>query len=329
MTSEPTTDVSGQAEVLWETLGRAKRVVVGSHISPDGDAIGSALAMSHALDQLGVAHDVKFKDPVPDNLLFLPGIDRITHTTDGGPWDLALVLDLEAFDRLGSVRPCFDQAPFVVIIDHHLPIEAPGDLRIVDVRYPATCSILTELFQNSKLTVTKEIAVCLATGILTDTGNFKFPNTTAQSLHQVAWLVERGADISHVSEQIYMQRPLAAARIGGYAQEKMTVTGEGKLAYCTLPYRKFEEYGATEDDTEGVVNELLSVQGVEVAFLLLEAKPGKVRGSVRARGDVDVAAIVRQFGGGGHKNAAGVSFQGDPFEAETLLREAILAGMAP
>ncbi|MES1227192.1 MAG: DHHA1 domain-containing protein, partial [Armatimonadota bacterium] len=87
-------------------------------------------------------------------------------------------------------------------------------------------------------------------------------------------------------------------------------------------------YNAVEDDTEGVVNELLSVKGVEVAFLLREAKPGKVRGSVRARGDVDVAAIVRQFGGGGHKNAAGVSFQGDPFEAETLLREAILIGMS-
>lgn len=328
MASQPPADVASLAPGLWARLSEAKRVIVASHISPDGDAIGSALAMSHALNQLKVPHDVRFRDEPPDNLRFLPGTDRIANATDGGPWDVAVVLDLEALDRLGTIQPLMESAPFMVVIDHHLPIVAPGDLRVVDVTYPATCSILTELLQNSELEVTPEMALCLATGILTDTGNFRYPNTTAKSIHQVAWLVERGADISYMSDEVYNQRPLAAARIGGFAQEKMTVVGEGRLAYCTLPFSKFEEYGAVEDDTEGVVNELLSVKGVEVAFLLREARPGKVRGSVRSRRDLDVAAIVRQFGGGGHKNAAGVSFTGDPFEAETLLREAILAGLA-
>lgn len=316
--------VSSLAPVLWATLKRSKRVVVGSHLNPDGDAVGSALAMSFALDQLGVPHDVRFHHPVPDNLAFLPGADRVSSSLEGGPWDTGLVLDLEALDRLGSVRPCFDQAEHMILVDHHLPVAAPGDLRVVDTTYPATCSILVELFQRSEVTVTPEIARCLAVGILTDTGNFRYPNTTAQSLHQVAWLVENGADLSAISDEVYMQRPLASARIGGYAQEKMTVCCQGKLGYCTLPFAKFEEYGATEDDTEGVVNEILSVKGIKVAFLLRESRPGKVRGSVRSRDDIDVAAIVREFGGGGHKNAAGVSFQGDPSEAETLLRDAIV-----
>jgi len=328
MASQQPADVASLAPALWARLAGAKRVVIGSHISPDGDAIGSALALSHALDQLKVPHDVLFRDEPPDNLRFLPGTENISHATDGGPWDVAVVLDLEALDRLGSVQPCLESAPFMVVIDHHLPIVAPGDFRVVDTTYPATCSILTELLQHSELEVTPEMALCLATGILTDTGNFRYPNTTAKSIHQVAWLVERGANISYMSDEVYNQRAIAAARIGGFAQEKMTVVGGGRLAYCTLPYAKFEEYGAVEDDTEGVVNELLSVKGVHVAFLLREAKPGKVRGSVRSRGDLDVAAIVREFGGGGHKNAAGVSFTGDPFEAETQLREAILAGLA-
>ena len=211
----------------------------------------------------------------------------------------------------------------MIVVDHHVPTEAPGDLRIVSTGYPATSSILVDLFDACSIPISKPMAECLATGILTDTGNFRYPNTTATSLHQVARLVELGADISKVSEQVYMRRTVASSRLNGYALSQFKLAVRDRLAYVTIPCSEFERVGGNEDDTEGFVSELLGIQGVEAAFLLRESKPGVIRGSLRSRGDVDVAAAARKFGGGGHKNAAGVSFEGSTADAEQSLLAAI------
>lgn len=316
MGSAPNFDVLGLGKELLDQLKSAKRVVIGSHINPDGDAIGSCLFMSFALEQLGVEHEVLFHHTPPNNLLFLPGIDRIRQEPVNPEFDLALVLDLEALDRLGTVRPYFDAAKTMVVIDHHVPSAKPGHLRIVSTEYPATCSILTELAQALSIHVTPEMADCLATGILTDTGNFRYPNSTAASLHEVAWLVEQGADIVRVSDEVYMKKSAASVRLSGFAFSQMRFDCDDRLAYVSIPNDEFAKVGGNDDDTEGLVSDLLGIEGVEAAFLLRESKPGKIRGSVRSRGAVDVAAVAREFGGGGHKNAAGLSLEGDLREAE-------------
>jgi bifunctional oligoribonuclease and PAP phosphatase NrnA len=324
---EEALDLKQLAGQFLEVVKGSSSVLIGSHLNPDGDAIGSVLAMAQVLDQLGISTEVAMHHAPPANLKFLPGTERINIGWSGKSHPTCLVLDLEALDRLGSPREGFDAAPTMVVIDHHVPIQKPGHLRIVSTAYPATCGILTDLIQHLPVTVTPDIAECLVTGILTDTGNFRYPNTTAASLHQVAWLVELGADVSKVSEEVYMRRTLASSRLEGFTRSAMKLTAGNRLAYVTIPYAEFERYGADEDDTEGFVSEILGIQGVEAAFLLRESKPGKIRGSIRSRGQIDVASAAREFGGGGHRNAAGVSFEGDPWVAESQLIHAVVRAL--
>jgi phosphoesterase RecJ-like protein len=301
----------------------AKGVLIGTHLHPDGDAVGSALAVSHILDQLEVEHEVLCADPPSYYLKFLPGTERIRQKPKGDGHSLGILLDLEARNRLGNVNKYFDECSRLIVIDHHIPMEYPGDLRIVHVESPATCSILLDLFKESDIKITPQIADCLLTGILTDTGNFRYPNTDAHSLHTAGYLLEQGANLPRITEEVYMRKERPAMELSARAVLSMKTACGGRLAWATLPVSLFEELGANEQHSEGVANELLCVKDVMVAAVLREGKPGKVKGSIRSLGNIDVAAAVGQFGGGGHANAAGVSFSCSLEEAEDQLVEAL------
>lgn len=311
-------------ELLGE-LRAARSVVVSSHVNPDGDALGSVLAFSMALDQLGVEHQVLMHHGAPKTLEFLPGIDRVERVSRWESPDLGVILDLEATARLGeSLVGVFESAKRTVVIDHHLPHEAPGDVRIVSVKSPATAAILCDLFMAAtEVVVTPDMATCLLAGIVTDTGSFRFPNTTAHSMHVAAYLLEAGADLEAIIENVYMMRTMPSVKLLGRFLADLKTECGGRLAWSTVSLGQFAECGATDEDTEGFVNELLAIEGVEVAAILREKAPGVVRGSLRSRGEVDVAAAARPFGGGGHRNAAGVSFDGDLALAEATLVEAL------
>jgi len=304
---------------------KAHHVAIGTHLNPDGDALGAALAVSHVMDQLGVAHTVLCQNTAPMNLAFLPGSDRIRQEIEGDFPDLGLILDLDAMSRLGTVRPIFEAIPQNIVVDHHIPHDAPGDLRIIATKSPAACAILCDLFFDSEINVTPEIATCLLTGILTDTGSFRFPNTTSHSLHLSAQLLEAGASISGVSEEVYMTKSLSSVRMLGRSIERAHITPDGRLTWVTVPYAVFEELNATDQDTEGIVNEMLSIRGVEIAAILREIRPGRIRGSLRSRAHINVAEVAQMFGGGGHKNASGVSFDGSLQESEIRIVEALKA----
>lgn len=310
---------------LLTELRAAKTIVLGSHVSPDGDALGSLLAFSFALDQLGIQHEVLMHHDAPRNLQFLPGLDRIQHSTDHTTPDLAVILDLEAYSRLGStVVDVFQNAKRTVLIDHHVPHEKPGDLRIVSVKSPATAAILCDLFMGSDdIKITPDMATCLLTGIVTDTGSFRFPNTTSHSLFLAANLLEAGADLPLIIQEVYMTRSFPSVNLLGHFLADMKTSQNGAVAWSTIPYAKFQQTHATDEDTEGFVNELLAIDGVQIAMILREKAPGVIRGSLRSRDDYDVAAVARQFGGGGHENAAGVNFEGDIAAAEAKLVKAL------
>ena len=194
-------------------------------------------------------------------------------------------------------------------------MEAPGDLRIVIPEAPATAQILAELLFELDAEISPNMATCLLTGIVTDTGSFRFTNTTAESLHVSARLLELGGNINLVSEEVFQRKPISSARILGTLLENMEVEAEGKLAYGALRYEDFIASSATDEDTEGFVNEMLSINTVEIAAIFRESKLGRVRISFRSRDGFDVADVAREFGGGGHKNAAGCSFDGHIDEA--------------
>src|SRR5687767_13797879 len=165
------------APQFLQELERASSVLIGTHLNPDGDALGSALALSLFLDQKGISSEVLCHHGAPDNLQFLPGVGRVRQEPTYEKHDLCVVLDLDSLERLGNTEQFFSECTRLIVIDHHVPHEAPGDLRIVDTTAPATASILTDLLFESGSQVTPEMATCLLTGIVTDTGSFRFRNT--------------------------------------------------------------------------------------------------------------------------------------------------------
>lgn len=304
---------------LLDLLEGKRNVLVATHLHPDGDALGSALALSMVLEKLGYPNEVLCQDHVPDYLQFLPGSSRVRAIPEGTRHDMAAVVDLEALHRLGSVRPFVEACPVMAVIDHHVPHESPGDLRIVDVTSPATCAILTEMFETRPDLVDPDVATCLLTGLVTDTGSFRYSNTNSQALHLAAFLLERGADLAEVTEQVYFRKHEAAVRLQAESVLRMKLACEGRLVWSTLPWSLFDKCGAHEEHTEGVVNELLSVRTAEVAALLREAPNGRVRVSLRSRKTIDVSQVAQELGGGGHKQAAGVSFDCGMEQAEEIL----------
>ncbi len=307
-----------QARQFQQELSGVSSVLIGSHLNPDGDALGSALAMAHYLTNQGIRNEVLCHNEPPANLQFLPGSSRLRQAPVGKDFELAVILDLDSLDRLGSTAKYFEPIPRMVVVDHHVPHEAPGDLRIIDTSAPATALILSRLLFEMEGEVTPDIATCLLTGIVTDTGSFRFRNTTPEALSVSARLLELGGDINLVSEEIYQRKPLAAARLMGILLDGMILECDNKLCYGAITIEDFEKTGATDEDTEGFVNELLSIDTVEISMLFSETKRGRIRVSLRSR-EYDVAAIAREVGGGGHKNAAGCSFEASLKEAQGIL----------
>lgn len=307
------------AQRFQEELKDASSVIVGTHLNPDGDALGSALALAAYIDRLGIDVEVLCHHPAPRNLRFLPGVDRVRQSPKEEKADLAIMVDLENMERLGDVAEWFIQAPRLIVIDHHVPHESPGDLRIVDVTASATALIITRLLQDLGAEITPDMATCLLTGIVTDTGSFRFRNTTPESLSLSAVLLERGADLAKVNEEVFQRKPLASTLLLGHMLDTMRLECGNRIAIGVLAKQDFERAMATDEDTEGFVNEMLSIDSVEIAAILREPKPGRIRCSLRSRHDLDVATVAREFGGGGHRNAAGCTLDLALEEAEELL----------
>jgi phosphoesterase RecJ-like protein len=306
------------AGVLQREIEQAKRIVIGTHLNPDGDALGSALAMSHYLDGIHKDHALVCHHPAPRNLEFLPGIERVQQSAEG-EFDLGIILDLDAYDRLGDTAPIFDRCPRTIVIDHHVPIQKPGDVRIIDTTAAATALILGRLFREMGAEFTPAISTCLLTGIVTDTGSFRYRNTSAEALSLSAFLLEHGGDINKVSEEIFQRKPLGGTRLLGHMLDTMRLAAENRIAYGVLTQADFADTGALDQDTEGFVNEMLFIDTVQIAALLREVSEGTIRCSIRSRNHLDVAAVARIFGGGGHKNAAGCTFYTSVPDAETQL----------
>lgn len=316
------------APAFREELADASTVLIGTHLNPDGDAIGCALAMSLYLDSLGIQNEVLCHHGAPKNLRFLPNVDRIHQEAKLDQYDLGIVLDLDSLERLGKTEPFFSRCRRLVVIDHHLPHAAPGDLRIVDTAAPATAVILTRLLIELEASITPEQATCLLTGIVTDTGSFRFRNTTPEALSLSAYLLEHGGNLTLVSEEVFQNKPLCSVRLLGHTLERMKLACDDRIAWSTLPVADFEATGAEDEDTEGFVNEMLFITTVQIAVLMREPRAGLIRCSLRSRGDLDVAQAARFFGGGGHRNAAGCTLEMPLAEAEAQLVERVKACLA-
>jgi bifunctional oligoribonuclease and PAP phosphatase NrnA len=307
-------------------LRKTKRVLITSHMAPDGDAVGSELGFAELAGQLGAQTAIFNRDPHPASLAFLPGLETIAVTAElpagfERGFDLAVVLECPDLDRPGFSG--LDRLP-IINIDHHLENARYGVLNYVDDEAPAVGEMILAMAELADATVTETMAASLYTALVTDTGDFRYSNATPRAFSAGARLVEAGARPAEIAEQLWENNPARIVRLTAAVLSTLEVMADGRLAVITCDRAMLEAAGAFPEDTESLVNIPRAIEGVRVAAFFKAFRDGSVRVSLRSRSHVDVQSVARVFGGGGHRNAAGCTIPGTLPEARQALLDALL-----
>lgn len=309
---------------IHETLLAAKRILVVSHSRPDGDALGSTLAAALWLKQEG--HDVTAwnEDGVPQKFSYLPEFSLITKPSrEVQEFDAVLVLDTANRERLGKNVLASAHAPLWLAIDHHVSNENFAHCNLVVPTSPATGEILAEGFLQEKITITPAMACNLYAAISTDTGSFQYSSTTERTFEIAAALVKAGVLVGKFSQAIYGNQPRRRFELLRYALAHSKFSCDSRVASFVLTKKEIASLKTLPEDTEGIIDHLRSVEGVEVAIFFEELCNNQVRISVRAKSDFfNASDFCQQYGGGGHRMAAGATLEGSAEEIEKkVLRE--------
>ncbi len=317
------------ARSTFEEIGRAfrehQRFAILSHVRPDGDALGSQLALALSLKQLGKDVRVWNEDGMLEKYSFLARAQLLTKPPSGPEdVDVAIALDTAIQNRLGTTLQAIHTAKIWINIDHHPSNPGYGDLVYVDPTAPATGQILFELIKSERLPFDRAIAENLYVAISTDTGSFQYPNTTARTFEIAAELVRAGVDVGRINQQVYENYPRRRVELLRELLRTMRFEDGGRVASFSLSLKTAAELGVLPEDNEGLIDHLRAIRGVIVAVFFEELTDGKVRVSMRSKSEkADVCAICQKFGGGGHTLAAGARVRGTLAEVEQKILEAI------
>jgi phosphoesterase RecJ-like protein len=309
---------------IIEAIRESDSVCVVGHIRPDGDCIGSQLGLALALRNEGKKVVCWNEDSLPAKLAFLDTQELFELPLPGRHFDCVVATDCASFERLGKVKECIGERKVFVNIDHHASNTRYADLNWVSSREPSTGELIYRLLRDAKWPITRPIADCLFTAVSTDTGSFQYPSTTPSTFHVASHLVERGADLGRISQEVYESYPLARVNLLRHVYNKFHLTHDGRTAYFWLKKRDYIRTGAQPDDSEGLIDHIRAIQGVVVACLFEEVEPGLTRISLRSKSsDVNVNDIAGLFGGGGHSAAAGARIQGKPIPTQRRVLNAV------
>ena len=290
--------------VLQEIRGR-RHFVVTSHARPDGDAIGSALACGQILRRMGKQADVVMHDGVPRIYQSLPFADRVIQADLAPPSDAAIVLECDSIKRtlLGGLED-----RFLISIDHHVSARNFAHVNWIDSSAMATAELVYRMARLAGVPIDPDIATCLYTALMTDTGSFMFEGVNEHTFALARELVLAGADPARCARHIYFGHSTAKLRLLGAALSNLH--REGPLAWIWVTQEQMERFGAREEDCEGLVNYALSIGDVQVAIFFRELPDQRWRVSLRSKSEVNVSTVAEHFGGGGHKCASGCSLEG-------------------
>ncbi|BAF59452.1 MAG: bifunctional oligoribonuclease/PAP phosphatase NrnA [Pelotomaculum sp.] len=315
--------------VIAEVIKRAGNVLICGHIMPDGDCLGSVLALGLALEKIGIKATMAGPDPVPAVYAFLPGAEKfVSGDPPEGNYDTLIILDCSVPERLGKgYRELAEKKDLTVInIDHHHGYNPFGRYRYIDPSAAAVGEIVFDLLHLMQVRIDSAIATCLYTAIITDTGSFQYNNTTPNTHRRVAELLECGAPAAQVNIRLYEEKPRAALLLLGKALNSLKISTCGRVSWMTVTLEDLKSAGAVDEHADGLVNYARSVMGVEVGMLFREVSEGKYKVSFRSKKAVDVNRLAALFGGGGHPRAAGCVIQGELEDLkEKIVSAAILA----
>lgn len=290
----------------------SQRFLVATHIRPDGDAIGSVLAMAHILRQLGKQADPYCNDPVPSAYRFLPLAETIRDRVSlPSQYEVAILVDCGEFLRVGSaLADAISQVPFLITIDHHVSHAAFGNIFWSNTAASSTCEMLYDLSLRLPITIDGDLASTLYTGILTDSGSFRFSNTNQRVLEIAARLVAAGAEPAFIAQQVYDSISVQSLRLLTRTLATVSFFADDRLATAEMTQEMFAETASSPADAEGFINFLRSVKTVAMAMLFREGTDGKIHVSMRSKDNTDVAAFAQRRGGGGHRHAAAFEVEG-------------------
>ena len=304
-------------EILKE-IKNAETFVILAHESPDGDAIGSSLAMCLALQNMGKTAEVVMKE-YPANFKFLPGVENIKTEGSLEEYDMAIVVDCPDLKRVNSIyHKYFENAKVKVEFDHHGKNAMFGDYNIVDQVSPACAQIFVSSFQYLQIEITKDIATCLLTGIITDTGGFKNSGITAETFEFAAWALTKGVNVSKIYRQSMMIITKSKFEIQKIAMDRLEFFADGKIAFTYITKEDDSKVDMQAGDHDGIVEIGRNIKGVEISIFLYEKEKG-FKVSLRSNDYVDVSEICMIFGGGGHIKAAGATINMNLEDAKKII----------
>jgi phosphoesterase RecJ-like protein len=303
---------------IIQTIKTANRILVTTHTEPDGDAVGSLLAMGLALERLGKQTTLYNESPIPAVYQFLPAVDRIERRLQrADAHEAAVVLDCGDLSRVGTAWRVVSGMPSLINIDHHVSNTGFGSLRLMDEQACATAEIVYRLVRALGIRPDKAIATCIYTGILTDTGSFRFSNTNAAAFAISREMMEFGVDPYEVAQHVFGSYSLGRIKLLNLALNSIEISRNGKLSLMTVTCGMLEETQTQQEDVDGLINYARRIEAVRVAALIQEQGNGRIAAdgrvrlhvSLRSDGSVDVAALAGTFGGGGHRTAAGFQIE--------------------
>lgn len=308
---------------IVNALETSEKVVIFPHIIPDGDTVGSSAALYHALKQKGKDVYVLVEELVPEYLQFLSK-DFTQEIPSDYYSDLCIALDCSDMGRIGQRSEVYSKSKTTINIDHHRTNTFFGDLNYVDDEASATGEVVFNYLKALNTQIDQFIAESLYTAISTDTGSFKYTNTSSNTHCVAAELLEKGVDLNHISVELYQNVRLEKIRLEAKVLDHLSIFCKGKAVAAFVSQEMLKEINAKMDETEGIIETLRNIQGVEIAVLFKEVNNKEIKVGLRAKRSADVSKIAMMFGGGGHVKAAGCSIYDNLENAQQLVKDAII-----
>ena len=309
---------------ILEIIREHKTFCIVGHMRPDGDCIGSQVALALALRAEGKKVTVWNQDAIPQKYKFLNAANLFEKPKRGEKFDCVIATDCASFERLGKVGDCLGERKIFINIDHHVSNTRYADVNWISPREPSCGELIYRLIKVARWPITKPIADLLFTAISTDTGSFQYATTRPGTFHAGAELVTRGANLAQICNEVYQSYPVSRAKLLKHVYSKFRLSPDEKIAWFWLKQKDFNRTGAESDDTEGLIDHIRAIEPVVVACVFEEVEPAMTRISLRSKSDlVNVSEICKQFGGGGHPAAAGARIPGTPLSTQRKVIAAI------
>jgi len=297
----------------------SERTLIASHTNPDGDTIGSLLALGLGLLSIDRQVVMISPDGMPPRYQFLPGSELVLSEVRG-PVDLAIAVDCGSDNQLGKLKSVFHKAKYSIQVDHHDFADNFCKLLIADANAAAVGEIVYDILKQLKVKITPVIATCLLTSIIVDTGSFRFSNVRSRTFRICADLLERGVDLKYLIEEAYWKKTETTVRLEAFSFRNMRFERNGRVVWSYIKQTDFKRLNGLLADVDGVADDLRAIEGVKVAVLMRESDNGKCRVSLRSAAGINVAKVAEYFGGGGHYNSSGCEMKNTKANRDKLLK---------